>query len=136
VKIRGRITEGMKVAADFTQIPWVKNQLISKLSVDAYPGTLNLTVEEPKDLKRLQDLKKVGGIELTPEESTFCSANCFRTLIAGTIKGALIIPLVSDYPINKLELVAPVNIKETLSLGTGDILEVDVQLKDPSQDKE
>lgn len=136
MKIRGRITEGMQVAAEFTQIPWVKNQLISKLSVNAYPGTLNLTVEEPEDLKRLQDLKKVVGIELTPEEPSFCSANCFRTLIAGTIKGAVIIPMVTDYPMKKLELVAPVNIKETLSLDTGDILEVDVQLKDSSQNKE
>jgi CTP-dependent riboflavin kinase len=123
----------MKVAADFTQIPWVKNQLISKLSVDAYPGTLNLTVEETEDLKRLQDLKKVGGIELTPEEPSFCSANCFRSLIAGTIMGAVIIPMVPDYPMKKLELVAPVNIKETLSLDTGDILEVDVLLTESTQ---
>lgn len=129
MKISGKITEGMQVAAEFTQIPWVKNQLVSKLSVNAYPGTLNLIIEEPEDLKRLQDLKNGVGIELTPEEPSFCSAKCYRVLIAGTIKGAVIIPMVQDYPMKKLELVAPVNIKETLSLDTGDILEVDVLLK-------
>ena len=130
MKISGRITEGMQVAAEFTQIPWVKNQLISKLSIDAYPGTLNLDVWNPEDLKRLENLKKKEGIELTPEEPSFCSAKCHPILIAGRIKGAVIIPQVSDYPKKKLELIAPVNIKETLSLETGDVLEVDVLLTD------
>jgi CTP-dependent riboflavin kinase len=34
--------------------------------------------------------------------------------------------LVKDYPENKMELIAPQNIKEALSLKSGDVLEVEV----------
>jgi len=126
MKIRGKITEGMKVAADFTQFPWVKNQFLSKFSIDVFPGTLNMDVEDKEDLKRLEDLKAQDGIDLTPEDSSFCSAKCFPTLIAGRIKGAVIIPAVEDYPKNKLELIASVHIKDTLFVKTGDDLEIEV----------
>ena len=135
MKIKGLITEGMRVAADFTQVPWVKNQVKSKLSIDVYPGTLNLEIGDSEDLKRLADLKNQEGIELIPDEPSFCKAKCYPTLIAGKIKGAVIIPMISDYPNKKLELIASVNIKQTLSMDTGDILEVDVQLTEPSQEQ-
>ena len=118
--------DGIRVAADFTQVPWVKNQFASKLSVDAYPGTLNLEITDPEDLKAFEDLKAGKGIEITPEQPTFCSAMCYPVLIAGKVKGAIVFPLVEDYPKNKMELIAPVHIRKTLSLNAGDTLEVEI----------
>ena len=126
MKIRGKITEGLRVASDFTQFPWVKNQCLSKLSIDIFPGTLNLDITDKDGLMRLEDLKSKEGIELAPEDSSFCSAKCYPILIAGKIEGAAIIPLVEDYPKNKLELIASVHIKDTLSVNTGDDLEIEV----------
>jgi len=61
VKIRGRIVEGLREAGNFTQIPWVKKQFISKLSIDPYPGTLNLEIPNPskpsKNLRPKKELK-------------------------------------------------------------------------------
>ena len=126
MKIQGKITEGIRVATDFTQIPWVKNQCLSKLSIDVFPGTLNLDIGDKEGLRLLEDLKTSEGIELTPEDPSFCSAKCHPILIAGKIQGAVIIPLVDDYPKNKLELIASVHIKDTLSVDTGDDLEIEV----------
>jgi len=125
VKIRGRIVEGLREAGNFTQIPWVKRQFIEKLSIDPYPGTLNLEIVDPESLQAFRKLKASKGLEITPEDPSFCSAQCYPVLINGQLKGAIVFPLVKDYPENKMELIASEKIKEALFLNTGDILEVE-----------
>jgi len=118
--------DGIRVAADFTQVPWVKNQFSCKLAIEAYPGTLNLEITQPEDLKAFETLKSRKGVEITPAEPSFCSAMCYPVLIAGKIKGAIIFPCVPVYPINKMEIIAPVHVQKTLSLTAGDVLEVEI----------
>ena len=125
MKIRGRIVEGLREAGNFTQIPWVKRQFIEKLSIDPYPGTLNLEIVDPESLQAFRKLKASKGLEITPEDPSFCSAQCYPVLINGQLKGAIVFPLVKDYPENKMELIASEKIKEALFLNTGDILEVE-----------
>jgi riboflavin kinase, archaea type len=126
VKIRGRIVEGLREAGSFTQIPWVKRQFIEKLSIDPYPGTLNLEIVDPQSLIAFKELKNKKGIEITPEDPSFCSAQCYPVLINGQLKGAIVFPLVEGYPENKMELIASQNIKAAFSVATGDILEVGI----------
>jgi CTP-dependent riboflavin kinase len=114
------------VGANFTQIPWVKKEFVSKLSIDPYPGTLNLEIVDPEFLQNLKDLKAARGIEILPHDLSFCSAKCYLVLIGGRIKGAIVFPLVDVYPENKMELIASQNIKEALSVNTGDVLEVEI----------
>ncbi len=127
VKIRGRIIEGLREAGDFTQIPWVKRQFIEKLSIDPYPGTLNLEIVDPQSLRAFKELKNKKGIEITPEDPSFCSAQCYPVLINGQLKGAIVFPLVQGYPENKMELIASRNIKKALSVNAGDYLEVEIR---------
>lgn len=126
IKIRGRIVEGVRAASELTQIAWVRNQFIAKLSMDPHPGTLNLEISEPADLQAFQSLKAGEGIEITPRESSFCSAKCFPVLIARKVKGAILLPCITDYPENKMELIAPVHVRKTLSLSAGDMVEVEI----------
>jgi CTP-dependent riboflavin kinase len=63
---------------------------------------------------------------MTPEDPSFCNAHCYPVLINGRLKGAIVFPLVENYLENKMELTASQKIKETLSLTTGDILEVEI----------
>jgi CTP-dependent riboflavin kinase len=104
----------------------VKRQFIEKLSTDPHPGTLNLEIVDPESLKTFRKLKASKGIGITPEDSSFCSAQCYPVLINGLLKGAIVFPLVKDYPENKMELIASKNIKEVLSVKTGDDLEVEI----------
>ena len=104
----------------------MKNQFLSKLSIDPYPGTLNLEIIDPESLQTFKDLKATTGIEITPEDPSFCSAQCYPVLINGQLKGAIVLPMVKDYPENKMELTASQNIKEALFLNTGDMLEVEI----------
>jgi CTP-dependent riboflavin kinase len=126
VKIRGKIVEGVREAGSFTQIPWVRKQFISKLSIDPYPGTLNLEIVDPESLQYFNALKTMRGREIMPEDPSFCSARCYPVLINGQLSGAIVYPLVEGYPKNKMELIASQNVKKALSLKTGDYLEVEI----------
>ncbi len=128
IVITGIITEGLKESSFFTDIPWVKDQFITKLGIDPYPGTLNLDIADPKDAEKLKEIKKQKGIEITPSEEGFCSARCFPVLVAGKVKGAIIIPQVPDYPESKLEIISSHKIREVLSLKVGDTVPIQIFL--------
>jgi CTP-dependent riboflavin kinase len=126
VKIRGRIVEGLRVGGNFTRVSWVRKQFISKLAIDPYPGTLNLEIVEQKDLQNFEVLKATQGVEILPEDPSFCSAKCYPVLINGRLRGAIVLPMVEGYPKNKMELIASQNIKRALSVKAGDDLEVEI----------
>jgi CTP-dependent riboflavin kinase len=86
---------------------------------------LNLEIVDPKDFQNFRELKSTLGVEILPEDPSFCSARCYPVLIDGRLKGAIVFPRVKDYPENKMELIASQNIKEVLSVRGGDILEVE-----------
>ena len=104
----------------------MKRQFIEKLSIDPYPGTLNLEIVDPESLQAFRKLKASKGFEITPEDPSFCSAQCYPVLINGLLKAAIVFPLVDGYPENKMELIASQNIKEALSVKAGDDLEVEI----------
>jgi len=87
---------------------------------------LNLEIVDQKDLQNFEKLKPTQGVEITPEDPSFCIGKCYSVLIGRKLKGAIVLPMVSNYPKNKMELIASQNIKEVLSLQTGDDLEVEV----------
>ncbi|MCX8118658.1 MAG: CTP-dependent riboflavin kinase [Desulfobacterota bacterium] len=119
---------GLKEANQFTQIPWVRRQFIEKLSIDPYPGTLNLQIHDLDSLRAYQDLKKREGIEIVPEDPSFCRARCYPVLIHQRLRGAIVLPLVEHYPENKVELIASQKIQTSLSLKEGDEIEIEVLL--------
>jgi len=127
VKLHGIVTSGIRQSRFFTKIPWVKNQLIDKLGINPYPGTFNITVIA-EDREKLNTVRESKGVEIIPEDINFCTANSFPVLVNGKIKGAAIIPLVSNYPQAQLEVISSENIKRRLSLKDGDLVEVEVYL--------
>ena len=104
----------------------MKKQFIEKLSIDPYPGTLNLEIIDPESLQTFNKLKTKKGIEIPPEDPSFCIAQCYPVLINGQIRGVIVFPLVEGYPENKMELIASQNIKKALSLEAGEDLEVEI----------
>ena len=127
VKLRGTVTTGIGESRSFTAIPWVKKQFINKLGIDPYPGTFNLNVSD-SDSEKLDALRNASGIEIVPQDTNFCTARSFLVLVGNRIKGAAVIPLVADYPRTKLEIIAAENIRQSLSLDDGDVVEVTVYL--------
>jgi riboflavin kinase len=126
MKIKGRIVEGLGEGRRFTQISWVRTQCVTQLAIDPFPGTLNLEISDQKELEKFEQLKKSEGIIIHPEDPSFCSGRCYLVLIEGRLRGAIVLPVVEGYPSNKMELITSENVKEVLSVNTGDVLEVEI----------
>jgi CTP-dependent riboflavin kinase len=130
MRIRGKMFSGLGEGAFFTQLDWVKEQCQAKLEFLPSPGTLNLYVDSQSSgiLKKLQEAE---GISLIPPTPGFCQAKCFPVLI-GSMRGAIIIPQAEPFtnkvhPPEVIEIIAPVNIKESLSAKDGDEIWVELE---------
>jgi len=96
--IFGKAVKGLEESNSFMEVPWVKEQFVSKLGFTPYPGTFNLEIEDGESLMRWQEAKESEGIEMRPQENGFCSARCYRVVVADKIEGAIVVPEVSGYP--------------------------------------
>ena len=124
LSITGKIISGEGEGAYFTQIDWVQQQCDEKLGFKPYPGTLNLEISE-EYLSVVEPLDQKEGVELISPDSNFCNAKVSPVSL-GDIIGAIILPeeKVRIHPKNIIEIIAPVNIKESLNVKDGDSLKV------------
>jgi HAD superfamily hydrolase (TIGR01509 family) len=122
--IEGTLARGLGKAASFTQLDWVRRQLIEHAGVDPYPGTVNLSILE--DLTQWRACRVLPGHGLQPEDQTFCSARCYPVRIEGRVPGAIVVPEVADYPEHKVEVVAALPVRGHLSLEEGAIVRLEL----------
>jgi len=123
ITICGTVITGEGNGKKYIQLPWVKQQIENMLGFSPYYGTLNLqlTVEYAEKRKRLAQSK---AIMINPAEG-YCVGHLFRSNI-GNLECAVILPQFEGYPENILEIVASVNLRETLKLKDGDAVTVTV----------
>jgi CTP-dependent riboflavin kinase len=132
-RLRGVIFSDLGQARAFMALEWVKNALEEKLGFPPYPGTLNLRLEGAQDKALWQDLlKTTKGIAVPPPSATFCSARLYPIEIESglaparaPLHAAVVVPGVDGYPEDKMEIVAPVQIKDALGVQDGDSLIVE-----------
>ncbi len=120
--VKGVVFSGEGIGSQFVKIPWATRQIGEKLGFKPYPGTLNIRLSKAETKEVETILKKARGIDIVPAEGFF-PARCFRALIGNKVRGAVIIPEKPSYPSNVLEILAPVNLRRTLSLEDGDEVE-------------
>jgi CTP-dependent riboflavin kinase len=111
-------------------LDWVQSVLQGSLGFAPFPATLNVRPETGEDLKIWQMLRKdLEGIPLEPPAKGFCNARLFRVKISkppdvegAVVNGAVLVPEVTDYPQDKIEIVAATRLKDELALRDGDQL--------------
>ena len=125
--LQGILTSGLGEGAGFVALDWVDKQVSDKLGFAPYPGTLNLHLRGG-DWDVVRDaMRTAQGIAIDPPPG-FCSAKCFHVRIDDRIDGAVILPEVGDYPADKLEVIAPIAVRDALSLGDGDAVTLVLRL--------
>jgi CTP-dependent riboflavin kinase len=126
IVIHGVIVSGTGQGAYFTQVDWVQQQCNEKLGFKPYPGTLNLKIGSG-DIPLVESLNQKKGIELLSPDPKFCNAKAFPVKL-GSIKGAIIMPeeKVRVHAGNIIEIIAPLNIKTSLTVADGDVLTISV----------
>jgi len=127
VKTRGIVFTGEGIGSQYVKIPWVKKQFNEKLGFNPYLGTLNIRLQKKQEKLLEKILEKFEGLEITPARGFF-RAHCFTALIWEKVRGAVVIPEKPNYPSNVLEIIAPVHLREALSLKDGDEIEVTIFL--------
>lgn len=111
-------------------LDWVQRALQQRLGFAPFPATLNLRPKARHDaLAWEMAQKELKGLDLFPPNSDFCNAQIFLVEISGafapgteSIKGAVLLPQVANYPKDKIEVVASVRLKDRLGVRDGDQL--------------
>ena len=86
-----------------------------KLGFNPYAGTLNLRLPNETALDRLRE---ADGIIIVPEKG-YSEGKCFKALVNEKVEGAVVLPDVPDYPLDLLEVLAPVNLRKNFGLIDG-----------------
>lgn len=133
-RIEGVIFSDLGQASKFMALDWVQEALRESLGFAPYPATLNLRPSTPQAARLWEQIpREVAAVPLAPVPTGFCSAGLYfvsvQRLADGeeTVRGAVLLPAVVDYPKDKIEVVAQVRIKDALSVKDGDrlVLEFD-----------
>lgn len=114
--LEGNLVSGLGIAADFTQIDWVRSQLVELVGIDPYPGTLNLSLGDDVNRARWRGWRDMPGYVIEPADPACCRARCYPVRISGCVPAAVVLPGVTGYPEDKVELVASLPLREHLSL--------------------
>ncbi|MCW4008383.1 MAG: CTP-dependent riboflavin kinase [Candidatus Bathyarchaeota archaeon] len=113
LEFSGRVFSSRGEGKKFLELPWVKSQIKRKLGFTPYAGTLNLRLSE-ENAKRRALLENTCSMKIIPATG-YCSGKLFKARIDGIACG-VVIPEVQAYPNDVLEIIAPVNLRETLKL--------------------
>lgn len=120
-RITGVVFSDLGQASTFMALEWVQKALSEGLGFAPYPATLNLRLESGEDIAAWREVKRAApGIPITPAHPSFCRARCFLVQIEGKLKGAVLLPEVEGYPADKIEVVAPVGLKDELEVRDGE----------------
>jgi riboflavin kinase len=117
------ITSGLEEGAFFMSMQHYKDEIRKKLGFDAYPGTLNLKVDE-KELKSLSNTKSIRIEGYRSGSKKFGGARCFKAKIKN-VNGAIIIPDLTKHK-GIIEFISSVHLRSKLNLNDGDKIRVEL----------
>ncbi len=125
ITFKGTVYTGKGEGRKFIDLPWVKQQIKEKLGFTPYSGTLNIHLNK-KSAKQKALLEKAEQLEIQPEKG-YCTGILIKAQIE-SLKCAIIIPHISNYSSDVLEIIAAWFLRERLKLGDGDEVTVTFDL--------
>ncbi len=126
---RGTVFTGIGKGAYYVGHPEYKRRMLEKLGYVPYPGTLNLRLSAPSDIRRRKELRENKGVRIEPFEhkgERFSGLNCFEGEMNG-VRVNLLIVEITHYDDSVMELISPVYLRGELSLRDGDHADVTIR---------
>jgi len=127
-RMTGVIFSDLGQASSFMALDWVQDLLNQRLGYHPFPATLNIRPKEAEDARVWRRVQSDhAGTPLTSASDGHCGAKLYRIAIyAGAngvkVGGAILLPEVNDYPPDKIEIVAPMRLKDHFQVHDGDQL--------------
>ncbi len=131
VKLSGTVFTGLGEGRYYLSLEGYVRQFEEKLGFRPYPGTLNVRLF-PEYIPHRRYLELLPGIQISGFSNgvrTYGGVKCFRAEVNGYPNGAVLIIERTHYGPDVIELVAPVSLRETLSLRDGDVVDVVANLE-------
>jgi riboflavin kinase, archaea type len=130
MRMTGVIFSDLGVASAFMALEWVQNALRDALGFTAFPATLNIRPKAATDAETWRrERTEFSGLPLKKSPSGFCSARLYPINVGHdgasnelAVRGAVLVPEIDNYPSDKLEIVAPMRLKDELRVRDGDEL--------------
>jgi len=128
VRMTGIIFSDLGQASSFMALEWVQDLLNERLGYHPFPATLNVRPKAAADAQTWQRVQnELAGTPLTAASESHCGAKLYRVEIyaaanAAKVGGAILLPEVTDYPQDKIEIVAPMRLKDHFHVHDGDQL--------------
>jgi riboflavin kinase len=123
----GEVVSGKGEGKFFTRAEWARAAFQELVAIDPWPGTFNLRVSDQASRAAWAELNETSGLPLRAPDPAWCDGRCYPALLVqGDIRAAIVVPEVADYAPDQVEIVAAVSIRESLGVGDGDRIEVEV----------
>ena len=127
MRLTGIIFSDLGQAASFMALDRVQVSLTQCLGFNPFPATLNVRPKAAEDLETWRRVQaEWSALSLPPIDGGFCSAKIFRARVFSRghekLEAAVLVPEVKDYPKDKIEIVAPVRLKDHMDVDDGDSL--------------
>jgi riboflavin kinase len=129
VTLEGRLCSGLGEGAGFTALDWVEHQFHAKLGFRPYPGTLNLNLAGERLGQRHALRCRLPRALPSSRRPASAPRSALPYDRRPRIEGAAVLPDVADYPADKLEIVAPVAVRQELHLNDGDRVTLQLQIE-------
>ena|SRR2546425_4590502 len=126
VRLQGTVASGTGQGAHFMRLEWVRAAVRAAVGFDPYPGTLNLRLGEADTLRRWREARASAAVLLAPPPTEPCGGRLVPVLVAPDVTAAVVVPDITRYGDDVLELVAPVHLRSRLGLRDGDVLTISV----------
>ncbi len=131
--LRGRVTGGMGEGRHYITLSGYAEQFAARLGYEPFPGTLNLELD-PESVRRRGEIAGVDAVPIDAWEDadrTYGAAACYAvTLVADEGRYAdahAIVPDRTHHDDDKLEVIAPDELRSELDLADGEQIEVRVE---------
>jgi riboflavin kinase, archaea type len=119
----GVVASGLGQGAYFMSLPWVRDGVRRLIGFRPYPGTLNVRLDAEM-VAIWQGIRDGGSILLAPPPTEPCGARLFPVVVEGDVEAAVIVPDVTRYGEDLLELIAAVHLRSRLGLHDGSLVTV------------
>ena len=128
LELEGNILTGLGEGQYYVNIPGYRKQFEEKLCFSPFPGTLNIKISGNSltVLNRLLELPAVQIDGFHDGKRTFGGGRCYPVSVRG-IEAAVVAPERTHYPSDLIEIIAPVKLRDTLSLKDGDSVVIHIK---------
>ena len=107
-------------------LAWVRSGVHRSLGFEPYPGTLNVRLADPDMLSRWRKVSKQRALLLTPPPPETCGGRLVSITLPQGVAAAVIVPDVTRYDDDVLEVISAVHLRSALGLEDGAVLELTV----------